>query len=132
HVGILNTLRVVSGGLVLATVIGVLVGSFLLSTNCLVRNISRVYVDMVRKTPMLVQLFAWYYIVLFSLPTAQEPITFPSEGIAFIPLRFGLYILLGIFLWVTLRKLPSDAPRRVIQTVSFFATIFVTEAAFYL
>ena len=41
QVGIANTLRVVGIGLVLTTVIGVLMGIFLLSCNWLVRHIAR-------------------------------------------------------------------------------------------
>ncbi len=131
-VGIINTLRIVSVGLVLSTVLGILVGVFLLSTNWLVKNISRVYVEILRNTPLLVQLFIWYYIVLFSLPQPREAITVPAEGVIFLPLRFGLYILLYLFLWRSVRKLPTDSPRRIITLVGFFAAAFVTEVAFYL
>ena len=67
-VGLLNTLRVVSIGLVAASVLGLFVGVFLLSTNWLIRNIARAYVELLRNTPLLVQLFVWYFIVMFRLP----------------------------------------------------------------
>src|SRR5262245_20386607 len=46
QVGMTNTIRVVSVGLVLATVLGILVGILLLSSNWLIRNIARGYVEL--------------------------------------------------------------------------------------
>ncbi len=80
-VGIINTLRVVSVGLVMTTILGVVMGILLLSSNWLVRTLSRVYVEVLRNTPLLVQLFVWYNIVMFSFPPFQESLTFPQEGV---------------------------------------------------
>lgn len=80
-VGIINTLRVVSVGLVMTTILGVVMGILLLSNNWLVRTLSRVYVEALRNTPLLVQLFVWYNIVMFSFPPFQESLTFPQEGV---------------------------------------------------
>lgn len=132
RVGIINTLRVVSAGLVLSTVIGVFAGIFLLSTNWLIRTISRVYVEILRNTPLLVQLFVWYYIVMFSLPQPRQAITMPAEGVVFITLRLALYALLYFLIWRSLRHLHTDAPRRLMTLTGFFAAAFVTEVAFYL
>lgn len=55
-VGMINTVRAVSVGLVVTTIIGVLFGILLLSRNWLVRTIARVYVEILRNTPLLVQL----------------------------------------------------------------------------
>jgi general L-amino acid transport system permease protein len=80
QVGLVNTLRVVSAGLIATTVLGVLVGIFLLSSNWLVRTISKVYVEILRNTPLLVQLFVWYFIVILSLPVLNDAVTLPQEG----------------------------------------------------
>ena len=48
EVGFINTMRVVLLGLFSTTVIGILVGIFLLSRNFLVRTISRAYVEVLR------------------------------------------------------------------------------------
>lgn len=111
-VGIINTLRVVSIGLVGATVIGVLVGIFLLSTNWLVRTISRVYVEILRNTPLLVQLYFWYYVVLLSLPAYQDALAIPQEGFYFIPLKLPLYVLLFLGLWWYSRR--ASFPTRLL------------------
>lgn len=96
-VGVINTLRVISVGLVAATLIGVLIGICLLSNNYLVRTIAKTYVELLRNTPLLVQLYVWYFIVMFSLPPIPQALAFPSEGVFFLRLRWLLYPLL---IWI--------------------------------
>lgn len=77
-VGLENTLRVVLVGLPLTTIIGIFFGVCLLSSNFLVKNIARVYVEVLRNTPLLVQLFAFYFIVVLALPTIRDAIEIPA------------------------------------------------------
>lgn len=77
-VGVENTLRVVLLGLPLTTIIGIFFGVCLLSSNFLVQNIARVYVEILRNTPLLVQLFAFYFIVVLSLPAIRDAIEIPA------------------------------------------------------
>ncbi len=90
-IGLINTMRVIVVGLVLATVIGVFFGVFLLSSNWLIRTIARAYVEILRNIPLAVQLTVWYFIVMFSLPVVQQSIALPAEGVLFIALRLLLY-----------------------------------------
>ena len=55
-VGMVNTIRLAIGGILLATVIGVLVGVGRLSSNWIVRRVSGVYVESIRNVPLLVQI----------------------------------------------------------------------------
>ena len=71
-VGLLNTLFVSIVGIVLATVLGVLVGIARLSNNWLVRRIASAYVEVIRNTPLLVQLFIIYFAVFLQLPPVLE------------------------------------------------------------
>ncbi len=106
-VGIINTLRVVIPGLFTATLIGVLLGIALLSRNFMVRTTSASYVEVLRNTPLLVQLIFWYFVVMFSLP-AQD-ITLPNESVFVLQLRMAAYpllwIALGVLAWR--RRLPN-------------------------
>jgi His/Glu/Gln/Arg/opine family amino acid ABC transporter permease subunit len=129
-VGVTNTLRAVSVGLVATTLIGILFGIFLLSNNWLLRTISRVYVELLRNTPLLVQLFVWYFIVMFSLPQIRDAIAIPQEGRAFIAIRFFLYVILYFGMRRYVRPYSVDAPRRIALTFSTIALIIATEAAF--
>lgn len=117
-VGLINTLRVVTLGLVMTTILGIFVGIFLLSTNWLIRTISKVYVEILRNTPLLVQLYFWYFIIMFSLPT--EPAGVPGEGIAVMPLRLPFYLVLILIVWLYARS--SGFPSRVL-TGGFIALI---------
>lgn len=58
-VGLLNTLKVALLGCVLATVLGVALGVAGLSGNLLLAGLVRWYVEAVRNTPLLLQLFFW-------------------------------------------------------------------------
>lgn len=99
-VGFVNTLRVVLLGLLSTTVLGMLVGVLLLSRNFLVRTISRAYVEVLRNTPILLQIFTWYFVVIFALPPQQESIAFPQEGIRSLPLlQYALSLLLIVGIW---------------------------------
>lgn len=118
QVGVINTLRVVSVGLVLTTILGILVGIFLLSHNWVVRNISKVYVEILRNTPLLVQIFVWYYVVILPLPRIQESIQVPPEGITVIPLRWLLFVVfIPLLVWLT-RKLPDDSLARMLAPIA--------------
>lgn len=71
-VGVLNTLLVASIGIVLATVLGFIVGIAQLSSNWLVAKLARAYVEVLRNLPLLLQIFFWYFAVLRALPGPRE------------------------------------------------------------
>ncbi len=80
-VGLLNTLVVAAIGIVLATVLGFIVGLARLSNNWLVARLAGGYVELVRNVPLLLQLFFWYNAVLKSLPQLRGSVTLPGGGI---------------------------------------------------
>lgn len=59
-VGILNTLHVAAIGIVIATVLGTLIGISRLSSNWLLARLASAYVEVMRNIPLLLQLFVWY------------------------------------------------------------------------
>ena len=58
-IGILNTLRVAAVGIVLATLLGTLIGIGRLSGNWLMAKLTACYVETLRDIPVLLQLFFW-------------------------------------------------------------------------
>lgn len=79
-VGVVNTLRVASIGIVCATVIGTVIGVGRLSSNWLVRKLATLYVETIRNIPLLVQLFFWYFAVLLTaLPLVEESLRLPGS-----------------------------------------------------
>ncbi len=83
-VGITNTLRVAVLGIILATVLGTLLGVGRFSRNALVRGICLSYVEFFRNIPVLLQLLMWYVILTEVLPTSADAWTvgplFLSKG----------------------------------------------------
>jgi general L-amino acid transport system permease protein len=73
-VGLLNTLVISVAGIVLATILGVIVGVARLSGNWLVNRIAAGYVEIMRNTPLLVQLVL-LYAVLLQLPSVANSIS---------------------------------------------------------
>jgi len=71
-VGLLNTLRVALFGIVLATILGTIIGIARLSSNWLIRKISSIYVEVMRNVPLLLQLFFWYAIISETLPGPRQ------------------------------------------------------------
>jgi general L-amino acid transport system permease protein len=117
--GVKNTLRVISIGLVGATILGILVGVGRLATNALIRSVSSVYIEIFRNTPLLVQLYFIYRGMRLVLPeTLRESIELPgsiylnrravnfplirgtdSVTILWIGLAVGLAIGIGLWIW---------------------------------
>ena len=97
-VGLLNTLQVSVVGIILATILGVIVGVARLSTNWLVNRLAAVYIEIIRNTPLLVQLVFIYFGVFFQLPPVAETITLPGHifanqrGIPTIKRFFGIEV----------------------------------------
>lgn len=71
-VGILNTIRVAIIGIILATVLGFIVGIARLSKNWLARKVATLYVEIFRNTPLLVQIFIWYFAIFLALPRIEN------------------------------------------------------------
>ncbi|MCX5520241.1 amino acid ABC transporter permease [Kaistia defluvii] len=71
-IGLLNTLLVSGLGIILATVLGFIVGVARLSSNWLVSRVAAAYVEILRNIPLLLQLFFWYFMVLRAVPGMRE------------------------------------------------------------
>jgi general L-amino acid transport system permease protein len=78
-VGILNTLKVSVIGIILATILGVIIGVSRLSQNWLARKVSGLYVEIIRNTPMLVQIFIWKFAVFNNLPVVKQAVELPGS-----------------------------------------------------
>ena len=104
-VGILNTLRVGAIGIVLATILGTVVGIARLSSNWLVSKLASVYVESFRNVPLLLQLIFLYALVGAVLPEQLNPIVFgggfflSKSGLMFplLKLETAHYVAAGVF-----------------------------------
>ncbi|RWK43690.1 amino acid ABC transporter permease [Mesorhizobium sp.] len=77
-VGVVNTLYVSLLGIVLATVLGFVVGIARLSPNWIVSKVAASYVEIIRNIPLLLQLLFWYNAVLKALPVPRASIELPG------------------------------------------------------
>src|SRR5215470_2163218 len=88
-VGLLNTLYVAGLGIVLATILGTVMGIARLSRNWLISKLAQVYVETFRNIPLLLQLFFWWGLLRETAPAPRQawqplPDTFISNrGVAF-------------------------------------------------
>ncbi len=70
-VAALNTIKAAFLGVVLATILGAIVGIARISPNWLLSKIALAYIEIFRNVPLLVQLLFWFLIIL-SLPNVRE------------------------------------------------------------
>jgi general L-amino acid transport system permease protein len=77
-VGFLNTALVGALGIALATPLGFAIGVARLSPNWLLARVATVYVEIMRNTPLLLQLLFWYNAVLKALPGPRQSISLSS------------------------------------------------------
>lgn len=71
-IGLLNTLLVSVIGIVLATILGFILGVARLSPNWLVSKLATVYIETFRNIPPLLQIFFWYFAVFLPLPGPRD------------------------------------------------------------
>jgi general L-amino acid transport system permease protein len=79
-VGLINTFRVALIGIVLATVLGTVIGLARLSHNWLLAKLAAGYVELARNVPLLVQLFFLYAVITENLPGPREALR-PLPGV---------------------------------------------------
>src|SRR6516165_739366 len=71
-VGLTNTLYVAALGIVLATIVGTLMGLARLSGNWLVARLAQIYVEAFRNIPLPLQLLFWWALLRVAAPGPRE------------------------------------------------------------
>ena len=136
-VGLLNTLRVAALGIVLATVVGTLVGLARLSGNWLLRRLAALYVETLRNVPLLLQLFFWYALITDVLPmprAAMNPVAGvflsnrgfmipwpdfrPAHGWLFAAFALGLALSWAWMRWARRRRERTGLPTPVLPMLA--------------
>lgn len=121
EVGALNTLFVALSALILATMIGLVMGIALTSRNWLLRNLARLYVELLRNVPKLLILVALYVFLVRTLPHIRSSIELPFSGMInnrglFLPWPSvesgGAVLALALLLWLFCGYLVYRAIRR--------------------
>jgi general L-amino acid transport system permease protein len=135
-VGVLNTLKVAILGVILTILVGTIAGIARLSQNWLIRKIALWYVELVRNTPLLIQIFFIYFGVILTAPQLDEalqplglPIYLSQRGLNIPSIQFTsstatwlAFLVLGIIqfqvLWVMLGRQEERTghPTKRVQT----------------
>jgi general L-amino acid transport system permease protein len=127
-VGLLNTLYVSALGIVLATILGTVMGIARLSSNWLIRKLAQVYVETFRNIPLLLQLFFWWAMLRVSAPTPRQawellpgvlvsnrgfvfpvPIADPAHRWMLLALALGIASAIGVSRWSKRRQASTGA-----------------------
>jgi general L-amino acid transport system permease protein len=129
-VGLLNTLLVSGIGIVLATVLGFLIGIGRLSTNWLVARLAGGYVELVRNLPHLFHILFWYLAVLGTLPSPRQslsvfgvvflnnrgfvvPALHPGERFVYVWVALALGVAVTIALAIWARRMRERTGRQI-------------------
>jgi general L-amino acid transport system permease protein len=134
-VALLNTLLVSALGIVLATVIGFVIGIARLSRNWLISRLALIYIEVFRNIPLLLQIFFWYFTVLRAMPPPRQSLSLGDTvflnirglylpaaqfqpGFGWVVAAFGLAIVLAIILarWAKRRQAATGQPFPVLST----------------
>ena len=117
-VGMVNTIRLSIGGIVAATVLGVIIGVSRLSSNWIVSKLSSLYIELVRNVPLLVQMFL-LFAVIAALPRLGEDqgpvhgwIHLSNKGLS-IPRVFAGA---GFYQWIVFLVIGAAAGRYVMRS----------------
>jgi len=122
-VGLLNTLYVAGLGIVLATILGAVMGIARLSSNWLIRKLAQIYVETFRNIPLLLQLFFWWGLLRETAPAPRQawqllpdvfvsnrgiafPVPSPDPAHGWMALAFcvGVVATIGMFRWARQRQ----------------------------
>jgi general L-amino acid transport system permease protein len=122
-VGLLNTLYVAGLGIVLATILGTVMGIARLSSNWLIRKLAQIYVETFRNIPLLLQLFFWWGLLREMAPAPRQawqplpdvfvsnrgitfPVPEPNPAYGWTGLAFclGVVATIGVFRWARQRQ----------------------------
>src|SRR5215469_15460577 len=127
-VGLVNTLYVAGLGIVLATILGTVMGIARLSSNWLIRKLAQVYVETFRNIPLLLQLFFWWAMFRGSAPAPRQawellpgvlvsnrgfvypvPIADPVHHWMLLAFALGVAAAIGMSRWVKRRQALTGA-----------------------
>jgi general L-amino acid transport system permease protein len=127
-VGLCNTLLVAAIGIVLATVLGFVIGIARLSPNWLLARLAGGYVELVRNLPLLLQILFWYLAVLGTLPSPRQSLSLggvlflnnrglllsapvAEKGAEFVAVAFlvGVFATIALVLWAKHRQANTGA-----------------------
>ena len=149
-VGLINTLLIAVFGVILATILGFLLGVMRLSNNWLTQKLSYVYIEYMRNVPVLLHILLIYGIIVHSMPKTKQALNFndtfflSNRGLMSPSGNFetGMWIVLAVLLLGALFTLWFRSYARRIQdttgrtypvgSISLIAVLIVPVAVYFI
>jgi general L-amino acid transport system permease protein len=134
--GFSNTLKVAVCSIVAAVAIGLVAAAAQLSEHALARRTAKLYVAVVRNTPLLLQLFFWFGVFTVSMPGPKNAVQllpgvfasnrgidfpWPSPSGWLVVLTLAIGLMASLILWLKNRAGPAWAPTVTLAAVLGFA-----------
>jgi len=137
-VGIINTLLIAVAGIILATILGFILGVLRLSKNWLVNKMAYCYIEYVRNVPVLLHILLIHGVVVHSLPRPKDAVniadtTFLTNRGVFMPspeylplFKFVVAAFIGgiIFSWLFRKLAKSLQAKKGTQLPIFWVSLF--------
>jgi len=145
--GLVDTIIVSFFAIIIATILGLIVGIARLSTNWLVRTIATVYVELLRNIPPLLVILFWYLAVIAALPAMKDafqlgdfslsnrgifmprPILGDNFQYTFFAFLISLVIAFGVRRWAFARQMATGKTFPAFRT-GLAIVVVLTLAAF--
>jgi general L-amino acid transport system permease protein len=134
-VALLNTLLVSVLGIILATLLGFLIGIARLSKNWLISRLALAYIELFRNIPLLLQIFFWYFAVLRAMPAPRQSLSLgdavflnirglylpapqfqPGFGWVLATLIVAIGLVVGLMRWARQRQMATGQPFPTFRT----------------
>jgi general L-amino acid transport system permease protein len=148
-VGLPNTLAVSGLGIIFASILGLFLGIARLSPNWLVRKIAQTYVDVIRNTPVAVQVVFWWGAAFLAFPRIDSSLSllnvayFSVKGMAVPWFRledgsttWGLFLVAGLVaafaVWVWRTRFHERTGRPARRFSSALGALILTAVVGYL
>ena len=150
-VGLLNTFLVAVVGIVVATVLGFVIGALRLSSNWLLSQLAFGYIEFMRNVPVLLHVLLWHGIIINTLPHPRQaigvgdsvflsnrgfyvPKPILEEGAGIVGVAFAIGIVIAALLYRYAKRQQADTGRQipaiwmgsgaviVLTVIAYFAT----------
>ncbi len=109
--GMWLTIRIALVSIILALLLGIVVGVSRLSSNTVVRLVATAYVEFFRNTPLLVQIFFWYFGVFNLLPKVVQDSLDTQFGAPTVAVVAALSIYTSSYIAETIRAGIQSIPK---------------------
>ena len=140
-VGIFNTLLLAVVGIILATILGFVMGILRLSSNLIVSFISSAYVEGMRNIPLLLWILIWYFGVILAGPNVRQ--SFNIFDTAFINKRYIavpqplytdaiIFLCIGLLIALVAAIFLRNWAKKRLDTEGKDFPVFLTSAAMFL